>query len=202
MFNPRRVVVTLVILGMAALAYRHCAFACSCAMPPPPGEALAQAAAVFAGTVTAIDIPVSPDGSVGSADPVTVTLDVSRTWKGPTHAWLQVTTVRSDASCGYPFERGQAYLVYAGGDDTLLAVSTCGRTRMLTNAGEDLAALGEGQPPTQTTPIVPPAPPRPAPSVVADQDGTTLSDRPLLLVLGVILGLAAVAFVTALRLRP
>jgi hypothetical protein len=45
--------------------------------------------------------------------------------------------------CGYNFQAGETYLVYATGDEEspVVSTSTCSRTRRLTEAGEDLAYL-------------------------------------------------------------
>jgi hypothetical protein len=71
---------------------------------------------------------------------------------------VTVYTASSSASCGYPFNQGQEYLIYAyrtdgsaqpfdypaNGFSTLL----CTRTSLVSEAGEDLAALGPGSPVT------------------------------------------------------
>jgi hypothetical protein len=75
---------------------------------------------------------------------VRVTFRVSKVWKGPISATLAVTTARSGASCGYEFESGRDYLVYAEGTDQGLTVSLCSRTQRLSEADEDLAILGDG----------------------------------------------------------
>lgn len=121
------------------------AFACSCIMPRPPGEELANATAVFSGTVTAQD---ERQGlSMRSADPVKVTFVVAEVWKGDIPAEVSITTARESASCGYNFEDGAEYLVYANGTDADRKVSLCSRTTLLANADEDLEALGAGSPP-------------------------------------------------------
>jgi hypothetical protein len=117
-------------------------FACSCAPPPPPAAALAEATAVFAGTVINIEVE---DGEIfSSADPVAVTFEVATVWKGPVQQTLLVTTARDSASCGYSFEVGQSYLVYAYDAEDALQTGLCSRTTDLSSASDDLAVLGEG----------------------------------------------------------
>jgi hypothetical protein len=117
-------------------------------LPAPPQESLEKSTAVFAGKVTIMDIP---NGIViSSADPVTVTFNVSRIWKGPDHKTLVVTTAREGASCGYSFKIGEEYIVYAYGEDDELSANICSRTNSLVNAQEDLQALGEGNLPTNS----------------------------------------------------
>jgi hypothetical protein len=125
------------------------AWACSCAPPPPPGEARDGSAAVFAGQVTAIEAPGPVGGLINSADPVKVTVQVSQVWKGSLNSTLVVTTARDSASCGYSFDLGGEYLVYAYDAEGELNTNLCSRTAPLQSAGEDLNVLGEGAAPPQ-----------------------------------------------------
>ena len=54
---------------------------------------------------------------ISSADPVKVTFEVSKIWKGPDYKTLVVTTARDGASCGYPFKQDEEYIVYAYGEE-------------------------------------------------------------------------------------
>lgn len=118
------------------------AFACTCIESRLPIEELEKSTAVFTGKV--IDIDVRRGIVLSSADPVKVTFDVSETWKGPDYKVLVVTTVRYSASCGYPFEQGEEYIVYARGEEDKLNTGICSRTKLLAAAEEDLATLGPG----------------------------------------------------------
>jgi len=118
------------------------ALACSCVLPGPPDAELARSTAVFSGRVVNRD---EPGGLVvSSADPVEVTFEVYAVWKGPLFSTITITTARSGASCGYAFEKGEEYLVYADGPADSLTVSSCSRTMPLGWAEDDLVALGEG----------------------------------------------------------
>ena len=118
------------------------AFACSCMTPAPPLEAMANSDAVFAGKVVRID---TQEGAItSSADPIKITFEVSRVWKGEQNSAIALATARDSASCGYPFMVGEEYLVYANSSETGLATGLCSRTMPLSTAGQDLAALGEG----------------------------------------------------------
>jgi MYXO-CTERM domain-containing protein len=65
--------------------------------------------------------------------------DVLATWKGPPEP---VVHTQQRTACGYPFEEGRVYLVYASlGTDGALWASVCGRTRPIEQAHDDLAAL-------------------------------------------------------------
>ena len=131
------------------------AHACSCAQPPPPLEALDEAAAVFTGTVASFET-YSFEVDFGSDRPESfwsVEIDVDRAWKGPVASTTFVYVWHGPA-CGYGnFEVGADFLVYADGrdfpgvDDDTLFVSFCSRTVPLERAEDDLLALGEGQAP-------------------------------------------------------
>jgi hypothetical protein len=58
---------------------------------------------------------------------------------------LEVRTPVSGTSCGYHFEEGQEYLVYAGKG---MSVNLCSETKPLSKAEADLALLGESEKPT------------------------------------------------------
>lgn len=136
------------------LLFPASALACSCAAQAGSREEvvegeLSRSDAVFAGEVIETQEPSSPASSV---DPETVTFAVSEVWKGEEAETLEVKTPVSEASCGYPFEPGESYLVYASTDAELvgsngLQVGLCGETRPLADADEDLAVLGSGATP-------------------------------------------------------
>ena len=139
--------ITLLPFALSALLQTPSVYACSCAAPPAPLTSLEFSRAVFAGQVTDIDVP----GGViqSSADPVKVSFDVSQSWKGPIEKNITVSTARSGASCGYGFQTGREYLVYARGDDHDLLVSLCSRTTLLAYASDDLSVLSEGASPSE-----------------------------------------------------
>jgi len=118
--------------------------------PPAPKEALNQSDAVFVGRVISVDFP---GGELGGGS-VSVTLEVSKYWKGVTSGQVIVTTAENSAACGYVcesadctagFKEGYEYLVYASdyNSDGSLNTNICTRTRLLSDAQEDLTALGE-----------------------------------------------------------
>lgn len=124
-------------------------FACSCAISESATAEIENADAVFAGVVSTVDRPTGD--TISSADPITVTFEVAQVWTGPNEQTLTVTTARDDASCGYHFAVGVAYLVYARSNPEneggLLSVSLCSRTAPLINALDDLYELGPGEKP-------------------------------------------------------
>jgi hypothetical protein len=118
--------------------------ACSCVPPGPPTVELNRADAVFAGKVTDIDRPLLFNTS---ADLVKVTIEVTRFWKGGISRVVTVTTARETPTCGFPFEAGKEYIVYASKRDGALETNLCTRTKLLSNAQEDLSQLGLGEVP-------------------------------------------------------
>ena len=98
------------------------------------------AAGVFAGEVTSMTIHRKSQVILSSTDLVTVEFKVSQVWKGPQSEVLTVRTEWSGISCGYEFEEGGKYIVYAQNGRTGL----CTRTAPTWLAVVDLALLGEG----------------------------------------------------------
>jgi hypothetical protein len=140
--------VVLTVLGIVFVLPPQCASACQCTMLPDGMDAeraLADSEAVFTGEVVKIDRP-SPFKS--GADLETDTFRISEVWKGPEQRTLEVHTVLSGASCGYPFKEGQEYLVYAYTGKQGLEVDLCNGTQPLTEAQADFEVLGAGKKPT------------------------------------------------------
>ena len=150
---------TLIAVVCGVFLSPDCASACSCAAPAgaSPQEIARKefsgSDAVFAGKVTKIDEPLS---LTGSTEPMTVTFRVSEAWKGAERETLEVQTAVFDASCGYPFEEDEGYLVFAAegadGGDGELEVALCGSTKPLSEAKTALAALGPGAAPADSPP--------------------------------------------------
>ena len=128
----------LALYALASLSGGGTAQACSCAFPPgSPAEELAQADAVFAGVATSVKAHRKLFILPSSSDPVTIEFDVSRVWKGPQQETLTVKTVRSESSCGYEFQEGEWYIVYARNGETGL----CSRTTPTWRAFADFKEL-------------------------------------------------------------
>jgi hypothetical protein len=150
-----RLVVAASVVAVLGLAAHRSAAACKCMVPPPPQEALASSAAVFEGTVTDVR---GPEGEAEHGN-LEVTLRVGRRFKAAEADTVTVTTSSSSAACGYGFEQGRTYLVYAqDGGDGQLSVSLCSRTARIEDAADDLSALGGGQGPGPEDPAPQPPP--------------------------------------------
>jgi hypothetical protein len=125
----------LSMLLLALLASSHAA-ACSCVISPPPREALKGADAVFVGKVVG-GLTTSP-----SSRGVLTHFLVRSAWKGCWTSAVAVDGTAGGSNCGYSFEMGEEYLIYARRRDGELYTSQCTRTAPAREAMEDLAALG------------------------------------------------------------
>ena len=136
-------------------------------------EAQARASAVFLGRVDSVeavpDARASRDASAARAAPrlIRVRFRVRAVWPGGrgdslattgprpvlagerprtpvlTDSLVWVTTPGSGPSCGFGFDRGGEYLVYADGPLTDLGTTKCSRTRRVGRARGDLKRLGQ-----------------------------------------------------------
>ena len=126
----RRLLATL-LFSVAAFSSLGSAEACSCAGSGSPCDAAWRADALFVGHV------VSMSAISGGRR---VDLAVIEPFRGLQMSQVTVVTGYGSADCGYPFEMGQSYLIYAHRTpDGQLLTSICSRTRPLRDAGEDLA---------------------------------------------------------------
>jgi hypothetical protein len=129
----------LLLLPIAAKPAR----ACKCVSPEARKsverqilEARKQSKAVFVGKVREIITPAEPSS-------VSVILQVQTGWKGIKSEAITILTGR-EGSCGYPFQLGESYLVYAYQSSiTHLGTSTCGRTQPFQTDIIDLKFLGK-----------------------------------------------------------
>ncbi len=131
-----RIVVITVIAVVMAMAGIPPAHSCSCAPPPSPAQAFEGAAAVLMGKVISI-------GDGPGPYLVTATLQVSRIWKGEKR-FLQkiVTTGDLGAMCGFYFQVGKSYVIYAyKNQEGQLETNNCTRSAPTDRAAADLAYL-------------------------------------------------------------
>ncbi|WP_164744321.1 hypothetical protein [Paenibacillus xylaniclasticus] len=137
---------SLVILWMTIVAAPiidpERAYACSCAVASDIEEALDNHAAVFAGKVTKLDKGSSVQRIQSSADKVEVVFLVDKVWKGELSEETNVSTVRSEASCGYTFSDNISYLVFAYEDkEGNLHTGLCSGNMLLSEASTQIQQL-------------------------------------------------------------
>lgn len=123
------------------------ASACSClAQGEEPvaqqvGRAKKDARAVFSGKV--LEVIRKPESSS-----VIVKFRADKSWKGSVSRRISLSTGADSALCGFNFEVGKSYLIYAQGANAKdLQTNICTRTAALTSAKADLKALGKGAAP-------------------------------------------------------
>jgi Domain of unknown function (DUF4440)/Tissue inhibitor of metalloproteinase len=130
--------------------------ACSCSNPALEGksteqqinEARQRSAAIFSGKV--LETVKNKDSDGVAPGEVEVRFEVLKSWKGASADRLSVFTASDSSLCGYAFEVGESYLVYAhdyGGGK--LDTNICTRTRRLADAREDLKLLEAGKAPAK-----------------------------------------------------
>jgi len=109
---------------------------CDCAPPPSPEEAYEMADAVFSGEV--ISIVEDWDNLLKE-----ISIDVYDVWKGSIDNQIVILTGIDDGICGYNFQEGLEYLIYANLSGQNLWTNICTRTTLLEDAEEDLEYLNQ-----------------------------------------------------------
>jgi hypothetical protein len=150
-----------IMLVVVAVYLAPAASACSCRTPPPPAEHFAQVDMVFKAKVVDIEHSswflkriwlglwmILRDGDIDDRRYCRdygkrVDFEITEAWKGVQSRGLTLRTGRGSGDCGYEFEVGKTYLVYAySGNDDTCNVSLCSRTGEIDEVTEDLAFLG------------------------------------------------------------
>jgi hypothetical protein len=130
--------VILLVFGiLISISLVSFVYACSCAMYGTPEEELEGATAVFSGKVIKIETP----GQMVLGGNNNVTFDIIEIWKGDAWGQIIIKTSSADSLCGFGFAEGKEYLVYAFGDISDLQTNICQRTKLLSEADEDLEYL-------------------------------------------------------------
>ncbi|HXH68884.1 MAG TPA: hypothetical protein VNI60_00915 [Pyrinomonadaceae bacterium] len=120
--------------------------ACSCIGSGPPCQSFWNTEVVFSGQVTEIkDTPAKPasngDNEFSSMFRTkTVRLAVTESFRGIEERSVELETGLGGGDCGFAFETGQSYLIYAyrNKETGKLGTGICTRTQLLSKATEDL----------------------------------------------------------------
>lgn len=121
-------------LIVVLFATSHEAQACSCLPPGPVAQEFERADAVFIGSIA----------RARQEDRFfVIAMEVKSSWKGVEEGEIELRTAQDTAACGYPFEYGKAYIVYASKSDGELWASLCSRTRLLQGGEDEVRALDE-----------------------------------------------------------
>lgn len=117
--------------------------ACDCAGTRMPCESYWSASAVFLGTVSYSTTTTSKQGNFDVARRV-FRFYVDKAFRGAEGKEVEVLTGYGNGDCGYAFQLGGQYLVYAHRNEAnILSTSICSRTRPASEAAEDLAYFRE-----------------------------------------------------------
>lgn len=120
---------------------------CSCLHHISLCEKYNNASAVFVGTVLDVSTIISGQyeyGGFGEAKRTIVfkdnviRLSVEKVFKGVKGKNIKILTNASDSMCGYRFEPGKRYLIYAGLIDNQYFTEECSGTKLYSKASEDL----------------------------------------------------------------
>ena len=105
-------------------------------------EAVGGADAVFRARVLRVETDVVTEPGWGRYSRQRVTLRVAGVWKGALADTAVLFTGAGGGDCGFPFRRGEDYVIYAGREDGELLTGLCTRTAAASRAGVDLQRLG------------------------------------------------------------
>ncbi|MBI3010660.1 MAG: hypothetical protein HYY57_06740 [Candidatus Omnitrophica bacterium] len=142
----------IAFLALGMLVIGRVAYACSCLPPAPPKEALEKTDRVFLGVVERNEAKGTPykidmdDGWQLGYPYKEATFRVITVWKGPSEPVVNVTTSFHSSMCGYDFQVGSEYVVYATEHEGTVSANICSRTRLRHEAQQDLEELGKGTP--------------------------------------------------------
>ena len=137
--DMRKILLVIALVATSIVFAPGSAFACSCIEPQSDAVAEKGSDAVFAGTVTGYEITKPIGGEYEPAvDDVRMALEVSWTLsvdtfvKGEPAEEISVTSSGQGAACGFHFNEGERYLVFAyedEQDDGGLSTNSCTNTR-------------------------------------------------------------------------
>jgi hypothetical protein len=119
-------------LTVFLLASAETSFACSCPRSLEPvkkqvRQAFKDSAAIFSGEVLEISESSTDENSL------LVKFKVENLWKSELTSEVTIATGKNSAMCGYSFEVGKKYLVYANGLEDSLMVTNCSQTTDMSN---------------------------------------------------------------------
>jgi protocatechuate 3,4-dioxygenase beta subunit len=148
MIRASKIIISVFALGLSLL-FSSDVLACSCGANAPPCQAYWQADAVFVGQVKAIELKaVFEEGRNGERlrvlgeGEVRVTFTITDAFRGVSGKEVDIFTNDGSAACGYRFDTGGTYIVYAqeypkGGGK--LHTNICFRTQKYSESSPDIA---------------------------------------------------------------
>ncbi|CAA9246701.1 MAG: hypothetical protein AVDCRST_MAG10-2000 [uncultured Acidimicrobiales bacterium] len=133
------------------------AAACSIVAPgPTEEELLTQADLVFEGTAVSSRDPNAGSATIVTGDPIFWTFATERTIKGAPTTPQEVGTSRSGASCGFTFQAGSRYRVFARSVGGVYMTSLGSGTVEIVRQTEPTVTTTTTRPPAAAPTSVPP----------------------------------------------
>ena len=132
MHMPRLLAISTHVLAALLFLKPTAAFACSCVSFGSPCAEAGSASAIFVGTPLSVE--KAPKG-------LRFHFRIEMPIQNIDGKTADVTTPPDEAACGYPFELGVKYLVYASGGRGVYGVSLCSRTGPLESRRDDIELL-------------------------------------------------------------
>jgi len=129
------VLLTAMLLLSLSLIGVNKAYACSCVMPGTYAEEMEKSSHVLDATVVQ-----KTTLKQGTTD---VELSVTAVWKGEAERETHVITSDNSAACGYEFNIGTRYAVFANETDGVLHVSLCSATTPIIDESSIFDELGQ-----------------------------------------------------------
>jgi hypothetical protein len=129
----KKIIYISLVLAIIFIASAEKSFACSCMISDEPLETQIKKAfdgseAVFSGEV----VSVEPKDE----DTLSIKFKTSQVWKGEESEEFTINTANQSAMCGYYFEVGKKYLVYAYQSGEVLMTNNCSRTAIWNEKGD------------------------------------------------------------------
>jgi hypothetical protein len=135
-----RTVAVILLLSGALLAHPSETLACSCVGGVPLCETFWKTPVVFSGEVLEIKRIPNELGSEYLPNRL-VTFRVDEAWRGGVSGVIEVHTGSGGGDCGFDFQAGRRYLVFAHQWKGKLSTGICSPTKLLDKAKDDLAYL-------------------------------------------------------------
>lgn len=143
------------LLLAATIVFSSSAFACECRESKDFRENMDNSAAIFTGkavSITPATFPKTKDPKLKNKSQwvtnerkmLKVTFMQSQVWKGDVAGEKVIYTPAFAAQCGFAFEPGADYIVYARKDKqtNYLVTTWCSRTAPIEKSAEDMKKLG------------------------------------------------------------
>jgi hypothetical protein len=138
----RKIILAVFAFAFFSVLNASSVSACTCLLSPTAEsldsvvkKAYKNSSAVFVGEV--LEIVQKPNVFF-----VEVKFAVEQKWNDRIEKTVAVTTGKGGGDCGYPFEVGKKYLVYASNGNNILRTNICTKTALAEN-NKDIAVLNK-----------------------------------------------------------